>query len=113
LQQNGAHVATVAPYVYADAAADEAVHSLAQQLAEKRIDAVAFTSMQQVQRLFDVLGDAAASAALAKTVVAAVGPVVADSLSKRGVNVELTPQDSYFLKPLTRALEAKFGGKSG
>ncbi len=111
LERAGAQVAAVAPYVYADSAADETVRSLAKQLVERRIDAIAFTSMQQVQRLFDVLGEHAAKAALENTLVAAVGPVVADSLFKRGVNVQLVPEDAYFLKPLTRTLEERLGPK--
>jgi uroporphyrinogen-III synthase len=72
---------------------------------------MAFTSMQQVQRLFDVVGETGARSALEKTLVAAVGPVVAESLEKRGVRVQLMPDDSFFLKPLTRALEEKLGPK--
>jgi uroporphyrinogen-III synthase len=67
--------------------------------------------MQQVQRMFDVLGDAVARSALSKTMVTAVGPIVAEALTKRGVNVALMPEDAYFLKPLTRALEEKLGAK--
>jgi uroporphyrinogen-III synthase len=111
LERAGARVLTVAPYVYADSSQDAAVRELESQLHTGRVDAIAFTSMQQVQRFFDVLGDDAARASLAKTSVAVVGPVVADSLIQRGVQVEWMPEDSYFLKPLTRALEEKLGPK--
>jgi len=111
LEQAGARTYPVAPYVYADAADDAAIHSLAQQLQNRAVDAIAFTSMQQVQRMFAVLGDEFAAAALSQTVVAAVGPVVADSLASRGVRVELQPDDAYFLKPLTRKLEERLGPK--
>lgn len=107
LTSAGAHVDTVSPYVYADSIADQALRDLQQQLSAGKVDAIAFTSMQQVTRLFDVLGDAA-GAALKKTLVAAVGPVVADALKQRGVQVSLMPEDAYFLKPLTRALEEAF-----
>jgi len=109
LSHAGARVLTVAPYVYADSAADDAIHSLASRLQSGAVDAMAFTSMQQVQRWFDVLGDDAASAALSQTLIAAVGPIVAESLTKRGVAVRLMPEDAFFLKPLTRALEAALG----
>jgi uroporphyrinogen-III synthase len=112
IEQAGARAVSVAPYVYADSADDAAIQSLAQQLQSSAVDAVAFTSMQQVQRLFDVLGDVAAGNALSKTLVAAVGPVVAAALTNRGVNVELMPEDAYFLKPLTRVLEEKLGPKT-
>jgi uroporphyrinogen-III synthase len=55
-----------------------------------------------------VLGVEDASAALKKTLIAAVGPVVADALKQRGVQVSLMPEDAFFLKPLTRALEEAF-----
>src|SRR6267143_1925086 len=44
-------------------------------------------------------------AALAHTLVAAVGPVVADTLARHGVKARLMPEESFFLKPLTTALE--------
>ena len=44
-------------------------------------------------------------AALAATHVAAVGPVVAETLAKHGVTVQLMPAEAFFLKPLTTALE--------
>lgn len=111
LEQAGARVLTVAPYVYADKTEDEAVRALAKRLTTGEIDAMAFTSMQQVSRWFDVLGDDAAKSSLEKTTIAAVGPVVADALERRGVQVGLMPEESFFLKPLTRALEEKLGAR--
>ncbi len=40
-------------------------------------------------------------AALARTRVAAVGPIVADALAQRAIHVASMPQDSFFMKPLT------------
>lgn len=111
LEQRGARVNAVAPYIYADASEDAAVHALAKRCNALEIDAVAFTSMQQVQRLFDVLGEEQTRMCLAKTCVAAIGPVVAESLTKRGVQVQFAPEDSFFLKPLTRVLEERLGPK--
>ena len=111
LEQAGARVLTVAPYVYADKSEDAAVRSLEKRLLAGEVDAMAFTSMQQVTRLFDVLGDDAAKFALSKTFIAAVGPVVAEALANRGVQVQSMPEDSFFLKPMTRALEEKLGPK--
>ena len=108
LESAGARVLTVSPYVYADSSADQALRDLQQQLLAGKVDAMAFTSMQQVTRWFDVLGAEDASAALKKTLIAAVGPVVADALKQRGVQVSLMPEDAFFLKPLTRALEEAF-----
>ena len=46
--------ATVAPYVYADAAADSAVLDLLNKMAANEVDIIAFTSSVQVERLFSV-----------------------------------------------------------
>ena len=105
LESAGATVSTVAPYVYADAADDAAVLDLLKQLQTGRIDAIAFTSTPQVERLFAVAPAQTVAAALTKTVVAAVGPVVADTLQKHGVQARLMPEESFFLKPLTSVLE--------
>jgi uroporphyrinogen-III synthase len=108
LEAAGARVSTVAPYVYADQADDDAVRSLIERLAAGGIDAIAFTSMRQVTRLFS-LGEAnTVRRALAATRVAAVGPVVAEALERHGVSVHLVPAESFFLKPLTTALERLF-----
>jgi uroporphyrinogen-III synthase len=106
LTQRGATVNAVWPYVYADAADDAAVRALVQQLGAGRVDAIAFTSSPQVERLFAVAPAQEVSAALARTLVAAVGPVVAATLARRGVQVALMPQESFFLKPLTTVLES-------
>jgi uroporphyrinogen-III synthase len=109
LEGAGAVVSTVAPYVYADAADDEAVRSLVAQLSAGAIDAVAFTSSAQVERLIAVVAADGARAALERTLVAAVGPVVADTLHRHGIEAQLMPGDAFFLKPLTSALEAALG----
>jgi uroporphyrinogen-III synthase len=105
LRAAGAEVATVAPYVYADAADEQAVHALLAQLSAGGIDAVAFTSSAQVERLIAVASEEAARAALRCTLVAAVGPLVAATLRRHGVEPSLVPTAAFFLKPLTRALE--------
>jgi uroporphyrinogen-III synthase len=109
LESAGAAVATVAPYVYADAADEQAVRDLAAQLAGGKVDAIAFTSSAQIERLIAVVTEEGARAALAHTLVAAIGPVVADTLRKRGIDARLMPEESFFLKPLTSALEQALG----
>jgi len=101
----GATVRTVAPYVYADAADDAAVRALIARLAGGELDAIAFTSTPQVQRLFAAAPASQVQAALARTLVAAVGPVVAATLARHGVSAQLMPAESFFIKPLTSALE--------
>ncbi|MBS0580332.1 MAG: uroporphyrinogen-III synthase [Proteobacteria bacterium] len=105
----GATVFTVAPYVYADAADAAAVRALLGQLARGAVDAIAFTSTPQVERLFAAGTAAEVRAALGTTLVAAIGPVVAATLERHGVRARLMPEDAFFLKPLTRALEEALG----
>jgi uroporphyrinogen-III synthase len=112
LQGAGASVATVAPYVYADAADNEAVLSLLKRIRAGEVDAIAFTSTPQVERLFAVASAEDITAALAKTVVAAVGPVVAETLQRHGIQARLMPEESFFLKPLTGVLEDALGAKT-
>jgi uroporphyrinogen-III synthase len=100
----------VSPYVYADKAEDDAVRALLTDLQAGAIDAIAFTSTPQIARLFAVADEATVKSALGATHVAAIGPVVAESLARHGVAVELMPADAFFLKPLTTALERLFQG---
>ncbi|SFF57336.1 uroporphyrinogen-III synthase [Fontimonas thermophila] len=108
LRAAGAEVLPVAPYVYADAADTARVVALIDELARGTVDAIAFTSMAQVDRLFRVAAETARSQTLAdglaRTRVAAVGPVVADALAARGIAIAAMPAHDYFMKPLMRAL---------
>lgn len=108
----GARPLPVAPYVYADAAEDTAVRELIEQLASGKVDAIAFTSTPQVQRLFGCAPAPVVSGALSRTLVAAVGPVVAETLASHGVRAQLMPADAFFLKPLTSVLEQALGPRS-
>jgi uroporphyrinogen-III synthase len=112
LETAGAKVSTVAPYVYADAADNEAILTLLKRILAGEVDAIAFTSTPQVERLFAVAPAESVTAALAKTVVAAVGPVVADTLRRHGIQARVMPEESFFLKPLTSVLEDALGAKS-
>lgn len=111
LQEAGAKVATVAPYIYADQSADVAVLQLIERMESGAVDAIAFTSTPQVARLFSVADAGRVRAALAKTLVAAIGPVVADALAEHNVEVQLMPTESFFLKPLTSELEKALAPK--
>jgi uroporphyrinogen-III synthase len=112
LSARGASVSTVAPYVYADAADEAAVRTLLARLAQGGVDAIAFTSTPQVERLFSLAPAGEVRAALARTLVAAVGPVVAQALRRHGVEPALMPGESFFLKPLTQALEGALGPRA-
>jgi len=113
LRGAGARVRTVAPYIYATKSDDAAVRALLERMSRGEVDAIAFTSGAQVERLFAAAPMEQVQAALAHTRVAAVGPIVADALARHGVHVASMPQDSFFMKPLTTALEAAFGGDAG
>jgi uroporphyrinogen-III synthase len=112
LASAGAQVLPVWPYVYADAAADGEVLALIEAMQQGQVDAVAFTSLQQVERLSRLIGTDRLKQALACTLVAAIGPVVADALRAYGVTPQVMPEGSYFLKPLTQALIERLGTKS-
>lgn len=104
----GAGVDCVAPYVYASAADDERVVALITEMAAGRVDAIAFTSQAQVQRLVELANrrrlDTLLRAGLGTTKVAAVGPVVAAALNEAGFRVDTAPTDSYSMKPLVTSL---------
>jgi len=105
LERAGAAVSSVAPYVYADAADERQVRALLEELRAGRIDAIAFTSSAQIERLIAVASEAGLRRALANTLVAAVGPVVAEALRRHGIEARVMPEESFFLKPLTSGLE--------
>lgn len=107
----GASVSTVAPYVYADKADDDAVRELLTGMANGRVDVIAFTSTPQVERLFSVGPPELVKAALERTQIAAIGPVVAGALARHEITARLMPQDSFFMKPLTSAMEEGLGPK--
>jgi uroporphyrinogen-III synthase len=111
LRSAGASVTTVAPYVYADKAADEAVRDLLTRMAAGAVDVIAFTSTPQVERLFVVGPAELVKSALERTEIAAIGPVVADALARHDIKVRFMPQDSFFMKPLTSTIEEALGPK--
>jgi len=108
----GAQVATVAPYLYADAASEAAVQELLERMRRGDVDAIAFTSKAQVERLFRAAPADQVRAALAATQVAAVGPVVSETLAAHGVAVNAMPESAWFMKPLTAALSELMADRS-
>ncbi|PCI80767.1 MAG: uroporphyrinogen III synthase HEM4 [SAR86 cluster bacterium] len=102
---------SVSPYIYRSNSDAEKVEELILKMFADEIDFIAFTSMPQVRRLFSVADKAGLRpklmAGLAKTKIAAVGPVVAELLDTYGCEVSAMPASSYFMKPLVRAMEAK------
>jgi uroporphyrinogen-III synthase len=110
LQDMGAQPDTVLPYVYASAAEEQRVVELIDRMAGGEIDVIAFTSSPQVERLLEVAKatqrEETLQTALRITAIAAVGPVVAEELRRRGFDVSIVPDHSYFMKPLVSAIVA-------
>lgn len=108
LEARGATADCVAPYVYASESDDAAVEGLIGQLERGEIDAIAFTSKAQVERLAAVakrkISLERLRAALGPMVVAAVGPVVAAELEALGVEVDVVPESDFFMKPMVSKL---------
>jgi uroporphyrinogen-III synthase len=108
LASRSATVDSVAPYIYASEIDDEQVTDLIERMGAGEIDAIAFTSKSQVERLQKLARrsglEQALDTALATMVVAAIGPVVADELRGAGVRVDVMPETAYFMKPLVTEL---------
>ena len=113
-ERRGAIVDAVAPYAYGSKADDERVAALIEELAAGRVDAIAFTSKAQVQRLLELAEkrrlEGALRAGLGRTKVAAIGPVVAAELTSLGVRVDAMPEESYSMKPLVTSVCELLGG---
>ncbi len=114
LRGRGVEVDSVAPYVYATGADDEHVARLIGQLEAGEVDAIAFTSKSQVQRLLALARERqlepALRAGLTRTRIAAVGPIVAAELTAAGLRVDAIPRHSYSMKPLVTSLCELLGG---
>ena len=110
LASAGATPDPVVPYAYASQAEDERVAALIDEMASERIDVIAFTSAPQIKRLFDVARVSGRvdklRAALQKTIVAAIGPVVSAELERHGVTATVMPSGTYFMKPMVSAIIA-------
>jgi uroporphyrinogen-III synthase len=112
----GANSDPVLCYAYASKSEDRLVAETIDAMAAGNIDLIAFTSSAQVKRLREV---AAASGratalrdALARTRIAAVGPVVADAIAEAGGRVAIAPEQSFHMKPMVNAIVAAIGSSS-
>ena len=113
LLEAGASARAVAPYRYADAADDAQVLAMMARLLAGEVDAIAFTSKAQVERLFDVAERHGETAKLRSGLqccrVAAIGPIVRSALAEHAVTVELMPEGQFYLKQLTEQLARTLG----
>jgi uroporphyrinogen-III synthase len=112
LRDAGAAADPILPYRYASDADTAQVEAAIRAMDAGTVDAVAFTSTPQVERLKAVAKATGLEEALhrgiARTKVAAVGPVVAATIEAMGGHVVAMPETSFHLKPLVNALIASF-----
>jgi uroporphyrinogen-III synthase len=112
LADSGATVDTVAPYVYAGKEDEQRVLAFIDSLARGEIDAVAFTSQSQYKRLLEVARlygkQGQLENGLQRTLLAAVGPIVAAQLEAAGLKVAVMPERTWFMKPPVTALQRYF-----
>jgi uroporphyrinogen-III synthase len=108
LERAGAAVRTVAPYVYAPASDSEKVLDLIHRMERGEVDVIAFTSAPQVDRLWSVAEQGGAlqrlTTGLARTRIAAVGPVVAEQLTRHGAAVQIIPESSFSMRPMVNEI---------
>jgi uroporphyrinogen-III synthase len=108
LRDAGAIVKTVAPYAHAPASDAGKVKALIAELANGTVDVIAFTTASQIDRLWQVGREAGMEAdlraGLARSRVAAMGPIVVEALLAHGVRVDIVPQGHFVMKRLTDAI---------
>jgi uroporphyrinogen-III synthase len=108
LEAAGAKVRTVLPYVYAPKADDDRVVDLIRRLEAGSVDVLVFTSSPQVERLFEIAAqhglEGALQEGLRRTRIAAIGPVVAQSLRQRGAPVAICPEQGFVMKNLVQLI---------
>ena len=108
LKAQGATVFTVTPYRYASQSDTAEVAKAINWIADGGIEMIAFTASSQVERLFAVARETGLEAKLrsgmTRVAVAAIGPVVEQTLRAHGVSAVVRPQSNFHLKPLMRAI---------
>ncbi len=105
----GASVHTVMPYIYAPATEDDRVADLICRLDSGAVDVIVFTSSPQVDRLYEVAQGRGLQEALrnglARTRIAAIGPVLAEHLRQRGARVDICPEQGFVMKNLVQHIK--------
>jgi uroporphyrinogen-III synthase len=113
LRAAGAEADPVLCYAYASQSEDRVVAEIIDAMAAGAVDLIAFTSSAQVKRLREVAvasgRETALRSALARTTIAAVGPVVAEAIAEAGGKVAVAPAQSFHLKPMVNAIVAAIG----
>ena len=110
LQQAGATVDPILPYAYASAADEDRVADVIAAMAAGDVDVITFTSGPQLRRLQAVARsrkcEPTLAEGLAKTKIAAVGPVVAAAIEAAGGTVTIQPPDNFHMRPMVNAIVA-------
>jgi uroporphyrinogen-III synthase len=110
LRGAGAIPDPVLPYRYASDAETGKVREIIAAMAAGSVDLIAFTSSPQLRRLADVAREShledALKQGLARTKIAAVGPVVAEAITALGGTVAIMPEGNFHMKPLVNAIGA-------
>lgn len=108
LESKGAEVYPVAPYVYAPASDAARIVELVEGMAAGKVDAIAFTSASQIDRLFEVVRTRGLEAALERAWpqvrVAAIGPIATETLRRRGIEPAIQPEKAFVMKRLVSAI---------
>jgi uroporphyrinogen-III synthase len=117
IEAQGAEIDPVLPYVYDAQAADTNIVTAIDEMARRRVDAIALTSSGQVRRLIEIARahgcEARLREGLARTPIASVGPVVSDELKAHGLHADIYPaNDAFFMKPLISAMSTALAGSA-
>jgi len=108
LRHQGAAIFPVTPYRYITQTESEKVAQTIRDLAAGRIGMIAFTSSPQIERLFAVARESGLmlelTQGLARTQIAAIGPVMESALAAHGLSSAIRPAASFHLKPMVNAI---------
>jgi uroporphyrinogen-III synthase len=110
LRARGALVSVITPYRYASETETGQVSDAIKAMASGEIGMIAFTATPQVERLVKVAQECGLlqelSRGLSHTPIASIGPIVDEKLRLHGFTATVSPQSSFHLKPLVRAIMA-------
>lgn len=101
----GAHVE--APVAYRNAAPDALPAGTIEELEDRRIHCVTFTSSSTVQNLAAILGENRMLHLLEGVIIASIGPITSRSCRELGLQVHIEPQE-YTLAALTAEMVRHF-----
>ena len=115
LRERGATVFPITPYRYASQAETGQVVDAIRALITGRIDMIAFTSSPQIEWLVEIAREAGLGTqlieAFQRVPIAAIGPVVEESLRRHGVTTVLRPDKNFHLKPLDELIAAAWDAR--